>query len=106
LTAGVEALAEAGDWVVATYRDDVRAASAGSVPFLTLLGIVAGGWQMARAAVIAQKKIDGGDADPFYAAKVVTARFYADHILSRAAGLASSVTDGAVGVMALPEDMF
>ncbi|NMQ28277.1 acyl-CoA dehydrogenase [Candidatus Accumulibacter phosphatis] len=106
LTAGVEALAEAGDWVVATYRDDVRAASAGSVPFLTLLGIVAGGWQMARAAVIAQSKIDAGDADPFYAAKVVTARFYADHILSRAAGLASSVTDGAVGVMALPEDMF
>jgi hypothetical protein len=45
-------------------------------------------------------------SDPFYAAKIVTSRFYADHVLSQAAGLASSVTDGAEGVMALPEDMF
>jgi len=106
LTAGVDALADAGDWLVATYRSDVRAASAGAVPFLTLLGIVAGGWQMARAALIAQARVDAGDTDPFYAAKVVTARFYADHVLSKAAGLASSVTDGAEGVMGLAEDMF
>ena len=106
LAAGVDALATAGEWVVATYGKDVRAASAGAVPFLKLLGIVAGGWQMARAALIAQAKVDAGDDDPFYPAKVVPARFYADHVLSEAAGLASSVTDGAEGVMALPEDMF
>ncbi|MEF8718504.1 MAG: acyl-CoA dehydrogenase [Candidatus Accumulibacter necessarius] len=105
-SAGVDALAEAGEWLVATYGADVRAASAGAVPFLTLLGIVAGGWQMARAALIAQAKIDGGDNDPFYKAKVVTTRFYADHVLSQAAGLASSVTEGAEGVLALAEDMF
>jgi len=104
--AGVDALAEAGDWLVATYASDVRAASAGAVPFLMLFGTVAGGWQMARAALIAQAKIDGGDSDPFYAAKVVTARFYADHVLSKAPGLASSVIDGAEGVMGLAEDMF
>jgi hypothetical protein len=80
--AGVDALAAAGDWLVATYGVDVRAASAGAVPFLKLLGIVAGGWQMARAALIAQAKIDAGDSDPFYAAKIITARFYADHVLS------------------------
>jgi hypothetical protein len=51
-------------------------------------------------------KIDAGDSDPFYPAKIVTARFYADHVLSQAAGLASSMTDGAEGVLALPEDMF
>ena len=74
--------------------------------FLKLLGIVAGGWQMARAALIAQAKIDAGERDPFYAAKIITARFYADHVLSQAAGLASSISDGAEGVNALPEDMF
>jgi len=105
-SAGIDALAEAGEWLVATYGAEVRAASAGAVPFLTLLGIVAGGWQMARAALVAQAKIDGGDKDPFYKAKVVTTRFYADHVLSQARGLASSVTDGAEGVLALPEDMF
>ncbi|MEF8766728.1 MAG: acyl-CoA dehydrogenase C-terminal domain-containing protein [Candidatus Accumulibacter phosphatis] len=106
LTAGIDALAAAGDWLVATYGVDIRAASAGAVPFLKLLGIVAGGWQMARAALIAQAKIDAGESDPFYAAKIITARFYADHVLSQAAGLASSISDGAEGVNALPEDMF
>jgi len=105
-SAAVDALAEAGEWLVATYGSDVRAASAGAVPFLMLLGVVAGGWQMARAALVAQAKIDAGDADPFYPAKIVTTRFYADHVLSQAAGLASSVTEGAAGVLALPEDMF
>jgi hypothetical protein len=106
LTAGIDAVARAGEWLVATYGPDVRAASAGAVPFLKLLGTVAGGWLMARAALAAQAKIAGGDSDPFYPAKIVTARFYADHVLSQAEGLASSVTDGAEGVMALPEEMF
>jgi alkylation response protein AidB-like acyl-CoA dehydrogenase len=104
--AAVDALAGAGAWLVATYGTDVRAASAGAVPFLRLFGIVAGGWQMARAALIAQDRIDGGDRDPFYGAKIITTRFFADHFLSQADGLASSVTDGATGVMALAEDLF
>ena len=39
-------------------------------------------------------------------AKIATARFYADHILSRAPGLAVSVTQGAASVTALPLDAF
>ena len=106
LATAVDALEGAGDWLVATFAQDARAASAGAVPFLKLFGIVAGGWQMARAALIAQERIDSGDSDPFYPAKVVTARFYADHVLSEAAGIASTIVDGAEGVLALPEDMF
>jgi hypothetical protein len=50
LTAGVEALAEAGEWLVATYGKDVRAASAGSVPFLTCSASlpVVGRWRARR----------------------------------------------------------
>jgi hypothetical protein len=92
--------------VVATYAKDVRAASASAVPFLTLFGIVAGGWQMTRAALVAQVKIDGGDSDPFYPAKVITARFFADHLLTQADGLASTVIEGTTGVMALAEEQF
>ncbi len=106
LSAGIDALERAGDWLLATYAQDVRAASAGAVPFLTLFGIVAAGWQMARAAKIAQAKIDAGDSDPFYRNKIVTARFFADHVMSQADGLASTVVDGAAGVMELPEDQF
>ncbi len=103
---GVDALDKAGAWVVATCATDLRAAAASAVPFLTLFGIVAAGWQMARAALVAQAKMDGGDSDPFYPAKIVTARFFADHLLAKAEGLASTVTDGAMGVMALAEDQF
>ncbi|WP_186410348.1 acyl-CoA dehydrogenase, partial [Candidatus Propionivibrio aalborgensis] len=106
LAAGVNALGKAGEWIVATHASDVHATSAGAVPFLMLFGIVAGGWQMARAALIAQSRIDAGNSDPFYQVKVVTARFFADHLLTRADGLADSVTEGAAGVMALAEDQF
>jgi alkylation response protein AidB-like acyl-CoA dehydrogenase len=105
-TRAIDALATAGEWLLATYSKDIRAASAGAVPFLTLFGIDAGGWQMARAALVAQAKIDAGEGDPFYAAKIVTARYFADHLMTPAEGLASSVSDGATGVMALAEDEF
>ena len=104
--AGVSELEKAATWIVENYGKDVRATSVGAVPFLWLFGIVAGGWQMARAALVAQARIDGGDQDPFYPAKIVTARFFADHQLTRAAGLAVTVTEGAAGALALEESMF
>ena len=61
---------------------------------------------MARAALVAQAKINGGDSDSFYPAKVITARFFADHLLTQADGLASTVIEGATGVMALAEEQF
>lgn len=103
--AAIEALARAGAWVVDTYAVDVRAASANAVPFLRLFGVVAGGWQMARAAMAAQLHIarHGSDrCDPFYVSKMVTARFYAEHVLTQADGLACTVLCGAASVMALP----
>ncbi|MBW7903189.1 MAG: acyl-CoA dehydrogenase [Rhodocyclaceae bacterium] len=104
--AGVAELERAAAWIVGNYGKDVRATSVGAVPFLWLCGIVAGGWQMARAALIAQAKIDGGDSDPFYPAKIVTARFFADHQLTRAQGLATTVVEGAAGALALDESLF
>jgi 3-(methylthio)propanoyl-CoA dehydrogenase len=106
LSAGVDAVEQAADWLVASYGKDIKAAHVGSVPFLKLLGIVAGGWQLTRAAVIAQGKLEAGDTDAFYRAKVVTARFYADHLLTAAGGLAETVVGGAAGALGLDEDQF
>ena len=105
---GVKALDEATGWIVATYASDLKAASAGAVPFLKLFGIVAGGWQMARAALAAQAKLSANDDSngSFYKAKISTARFYADHVLSQAPGLRHAVVSGAVGVLALDEGQF
>ncbi len=103
---GIEALQKATDYIVAHYGGDVRAVAAGAVPFLRLLGIVAGGWMMARAARVAHAKIAAGNADPFYPAKIATAWFYAECIMAAAPGLAQQVVQGGASVLALDEAMF
>ncbi len=104
--AAVDALERAVSWIVAHFATDPKAAHAGAVPFLHLLGITAGGWQMGRSAVIARARIAAGDTDPFWAAKLATTRFYADHVLTQAAGLAESIVAGAAGVLELADDSF
>ncbi len=107
LAAGVTAVEEAVAYILATYGKDIKAASVGSVPFLKLLGIVAGGWQMARAALVARRKLAAGEGEPgFYQAKIVTARFYADHVLSQAPGLSYAVVNGAAGALELSDEQF
>ena len=107
LAAGAQAVSECVDYVLAAAGKDPNAAFAGAVPFLMLMGIVAGGWQMARAALISERKLQKKEGDPaFHAAKIKTARFFADHVLSQAAGLAVAVTQGAGAVMAVPEEQF
>ncbi len=102
LTRGVDALDEASRSIRAAASDDVRIAYAGSVPYLMLWGIVAGGWQLARAALAAERGIAAGAADAdFYRAKLATARYYATHILSRAAWLREEIVAGSADVMRL-----
>ncbi len=107
LEAGIKAVEDCVAWIVPTYAEDIKAVHAGSVPFLKLMGIVCGGWQMARAALAAQRKLAAKQGDAaFYHAKIATARFYADHMLAQAPGLRNIVVRGAPGVMALAEEQF
>ena len=103
LAVGAAAVGESVDYIVANAGKDLTSAFAGAVPFLKLMGIVAGGWQMARAALAAEKKLGAGD-QAFYAAKIATARFYADQVLVQAPALRDTVVKGASAVMAVPED--
>jgi acyl-CoA dehydrogenase len=98
----VDALEQAIRYVVENYGIDIRGVSVGAVPMLKLFGIVAGGWQLLRSASIAQRRLanaNGGDA-AFYEAKILTARFYADYVLSQSSGLAHSIMRGAAGALA------
>jgi butyryl-CoA dehydrogenase len=107
LSAGGKDLEAVVDYVVANMKSDIKGVFSGSVLYLKLAGIVLGGWQMARAAVIAQQKLDAGEGDAgFYKAKIATARFFADHILSQSSGLRIAIIDGSAGVLALSEDQF
>jgi 3-(methylthio)propanoyl-CoA dehydrogenase len=107
LVAGSAALDAVVDYVVANTKADPRAVFAGSVVYLKLAGVVLGGWQMARAALVARNKLAAGDGDAaFYRAKIATARFFADHILSQADGLRHAIVGGSAGVLALDVDQF
>jgi len=105
LAAGVQALSESIDYIVG--EKNPSGPFAGAVPFLRLMGIVAGGWQMARAALAAKKVLgEGRGEESFLRAKLSTARFYADHLLVQAPALRDTVVKGSAGVMALGEDQF
>jgi len=106
LDQGIDTLAEVSQWIAMNAMGELKQAFACSVPYLKLWGIVAGGYQMARAAKISEEKIAGGDSDPFYKAKITTARFYADHVLAQSSFLKHQITQGAGDVMTLSEDDF
>jgi acyl-CoA dehydrogenase len=71
-----------------------------------LFGVVAGGWQMARAALVAHRHVAAARGDGFLRAKLATARFYADHVLTRAGGLSQQVVGGAEGALSIEDENF
>ena len=107
LSAGAAALRACVDHVVKHFQRDARVPLAGSVPLLSLFGIVAGGWQMARAALAACECIVRGDGDAsFLRAKVLSARFYADHVLTESEGLMQAIVAGSTATLDYPDDQF
>jgi alkylation response protein AidB-like acyl-CoA dehydrogenase len=105
LEVAVDALERAVRYVVENYATDIRSVAVGAVPLLKLFGITSGGWQLLKAASISQQRLAAPgaarDADAgFHRAKIATARFYADHVLSQTAGLSHSIVHGAAGALA------
>ncbi|WP_294770189.1 acyl-CoA dehydrogenase [uncultured Rhodoferax sp.] len=94
------------EFVAGNTKASPNAVFAGSVPYLMLAGNLMAGWQLARALLVAEKQVAAGADVPFMQAKITTARFYADHILSKAGGLRDSIVEGADSVTALPLEAF
>ena len=100
---GIAALRRVSDWAVQTGPS--AQVFAGAVPFLRLTGTVVAGWLMARAAASARAQLVSGAGDPtWFRAKIATARFYSEHILSQAPALATPITSGAASVLELEPD--
>jgi hypothetical protein len=104
LRAGVRALSTATEWMLSS--GDPNEAMAVSVDYMMLVGTVCGGWQMARAARVAQNKLMTGEDSLFHEAKLVTARFYIEHVLPKADALLRSIQNGGISIMALTEEQF
>jgi hypothetical protein len=79
-------------YILMNVKTDIKAVFAGSVPYLQICGLTLAGWQMARALLEAEKL---HDQDPdFYQAKMSTAQFYAQHLLTQVPGIAKSIMEG------------
>ena len=107
LTAARASFLDVVNFMVEAASHQPNAAYAGSVPYLMLAGNVMAGWQMARGFVAAHQALSQVDSDKaFMQAKMATARFYADHILSKAPSVRDSIVEGAGSVTALALEAF
>jgi len=106
LKAAREAFVVVVDFVVGNSKTNPTAVFAGSVPYLMLTGNLMAGWQLARSLLQAQDAIAKGVDVAFMHAKITTARFYGDHLLTKVPGLRDAIVEGAECVTALALDAF
>ena len=101
-----EAFVDVVNFVAGNTKASPNAVFSGSVPYLMLAGNLMAGWQLARALLVAQDEIAKGVDVAFMQAKIVTARFYADHMLTKIPGVRDAILEGAESVTALALEAF
>jgi len=107
LAVAASAAEAAAAFVLKNHSGNAALAGSVAVPFLELVGIVAGGWLMAEAGLVAERLLkDGAEASDFLAAKIVTARHYGDAVLTKAGALLGQIEAGSAQIMALADDRF
>ena len=106
LTDAKAKLQEATFWLMQHGTQNPEDAGAASMDYLTLFGLTALAYMWAMMAEAAQAKIDGGDADPFYADKLITGRYFLERVLPDAAACLAKLKTGSATMMALPAEGF
>ena len=106
LKAARVAFVDVVNFVAGNTKASPNAVFAGSVPYLMLAGNLMAGWQLARSLLVAQDELKTGSDAEFMKAKIITARFYADHLLSKAPGIRDSIVEGADSVTAMALEAF
>jgi len=105
--AGAKAqLQEATMWMMQNGLGNPNAAIAGSMDYLRLFGLTGLAYMWALMAKAANARIAVGDADPFYANKLIVGRYFLQRVLPDAGAALAKLKAGADAVMALPDDAF
>ncbi len=104
LIEGAKTLEELSGWLLPRAKNNQQLPGAVAVNLLMAVGTVLGGWLLAKSSLIAKEKIQ--EDEPFYSAKMVTARFYAEQIMPRAGAYGKAVLSGHDSTMALRDDQF
>jgi len=99
-------LQEATIWLMQNGVANPENAAAGSLDYLRLFGLAGLAYMWALMAEAALARIEAGDADPFYAAKLAVGRYFLQRVLPDAGACLAKLTSGAEAVMALPAEAF
>ncbi len=107
LSEACEVWDEATGWLLAEGSKDPDIAGAASTTYLKIFGLLAGGTASARgaAAAAASLKSEGPMGPNFYKAKIATARFFSDAIVSQTAGLLPALKTTHIALRAVPDDL-
>ncbi|MBD3730642.1 MAG: acyl-CoA dehydrogenase C-terminal domain-containing protein [Sphingomonadales bacterium] len=94
-------------WFMQNAMANPNNLGAGAVHYMHIMGIVALGLMWLRMAKVAQAKLaEGSDDQAFYAAKLTTARYFADRFTPDAGALRRKIEVGSDSMMALGADDF
>ena len=105
--AGVKAqLLDGTMWLMQNGLSNPDNAAAASMDYLRLFGLAGLAYMWALMAKAANARIAAGDADPFYAHKLTTGRYFLERVLPDAGASLAKLKAGAAAVMALPADAF
>ncbi|MBU3974470.1 MAG: acyl-CoA dehydrogenase C-terminal domain-containing protein, partial [Alphaproteobacteria bacterium] len=81
-------------------------AGAASTDYLNIFGLTALAYLWAQMAKAAQKQIDAGSTDPYYANKLMTGRYFVERILPDTGAHLAKLKTGADVLMAMPAEAF
>jgi hypothetical protein len=99
LAEAVDALDRATAFMLDRLGASADEALAGATPYLRLFGLVRGGATLASVALAAHRAQAATGSDASHAGRIATARFFAENILTAAAGLEATITGSAQSVL-------
>jgi alkylation response protein AidB-like acyl-CoA dehydrogenase len=94
-------------WLMQNGLANPNNAGAAAYPYMTLTGVVCLGLMWLRMAKASKAALANGAGDKaFHEAKLVTARFFASHVMPETGALRRKIEAGAETLMALPAEAF
>ena len=90
----IKSLEDATVWVIKNNKKNPQIVAASATNYLQLIGTVIGGWLMAQSAIAAFERMKAGESKQFLKQKIISSRFFADHILIHAPALSFTITNG------------
>jgi alkylation response protein AidB-like acyl-CoA dehydrogenase len=90
----LDALNSAVAWMIETFPKQPGQAAAGATSFLEMMGLISGGWMLARSVIEADMQLKNKQGDEkFLKSKITTAQYFAQAFLSRAPSLLYPIRD-------------